>query len=285
MMNVFLHKQINAMFVGAHISKEKTLAKTIDNVKILGGSALQFFTSNPRRKEVADLKKYETEVEIITEKYKDIALVVHASYIINVATQLDNVVESDIFKIILNDLIIADMLKAVGVVIHVGKSTSNSVESSLVYMEKFINIVISYMKEMKMETKLLLETAAGQGTELLVDIEKFIDFYNLINEPQYFGLCFDTCHVWSAGFDITHAFNTIQDKTDQAISVIHLNGSKTKQGSHVDRHESLDTGHIPLDTIKEFIKNISHDCVIVLETPDKNKYEDEIKLVLNEIKT
>lgn len=273
------------VFVGAHIKKEKTLAKTIDNIKKLGGSTLQFFTSNPKSKQAANLKRYEEEADTITHKYSDVKLVIHASYVINVATPLDNVVGSDIFKNVINDLIVADMLNAVGVVIHVGKSTSYTVESATNNMEVFIRAIISCMSEMNIKTKLLLETAAGQGTELLVDIDELIEFYNHINEHQYFGLCFDTCHVWSAGFDITGAFKKIQEKTDNAIAVIHLNGSKTKQGSCVDRHDSLDNGYIPLETIKMFIQNLSQDSVVVLETPDENKFEDEIKLVINEIMT
>ena len=257
------------MYIGVHLKKQKTLQKTIQNIQKLGGNALQFFSGNPRSGKLTEstIQRHIDEAEVI--KQMDVALVIHSAYTINVANT-----DMWIQKAILNDLLIAHHLGCRGVVIHVGKYTSKTVEEGLNNMKICVMNVIKHMKKHKLKTKLILETAAGQKSELLSDIKDFCEFYNMINEPDYFDLCFDTCHVWSAGFDIVEAYNYIQKETNNAISVVHVNGSKTPFNSKKDRHECLWEGSIPLDKLTKFLKNVSReDSILILETPDEDPKE------------
>lgn len=261
--------------VGVHLSREKTLRKTVEKVIDINGNALQIFTSNPMNCQPANIDKYFKEIEEI----KDLkcSYVIHASYTINIAS-LDTKQINLNFNIIKNDLLIANKLNAIGVILHVGKYVKNDPTECYNQMVIFMNKIIEFIKNNNLNTKIILETGAGQGTEMLVDIDEFINFYNKFDK-NYISLCFDTCHVYSAGYNIIDSYNKIQLQTNNAISIIHLNGSKTKFGSRKDRHENLTLGFITLENIQNFIKNIELDIMIILETPDEKYYESEIKMI------
>lgn len=273
------------MFIGAHIKKEKTLIKTLNNIKKINGNALQFFTDSPKKFEPVNPIKYFLEKDEILKKYSDIGLVIHSAYTINISRfEVNTEIGNKIYECLMNDLVIASNLNALGVIVHVGKYVNMSIPKALHNMYSCIMILIQAMKELKLRTKIILETAAGQGSELLVDINEFINFYNEINIPEYFGLCFDTCHVYSAGFKIKEAYNKIQDNTNNGICVIHLNGSKTIFGSKKDRHESLNKGFITHEILSEFLQNIKKDLMIILETPDDNLKNIEIEFIKQNMK-
>ena len=258
--------------VGVHLNRENTLQKTITKLHKIGGNSLQIFTSNPSSCQPANKEKYFKEYETI----KDLKcnFVIHSSYTINIAKSSFN------YKIIEIDLEIASKYNAIGVIVHVGKHVNTDIKQCYQNMINFFNHCINFIKTNNLNTKIILETAAGQGTEMLVDIEEFITFSKQFDR-NYFSLCFDTCHVWSAGFDIIEAYNNIQSSTDNLISVIHFNGSKTIKGSKKDRHDNLfnTNSTIPIDKLKLFCNNLKHDIMIILETPDENDYEKEIEFI------
>lgn len=260
--------------IGAHVNREKTLKKTIEKLYSYGGNVLQLFTSNPANCSPANIDKYLKEYETI----KDLKcnFVIHSSYTINIATLDPKQIELNT-KTIINDLWIANRFKAVGVIVHVGKFVKNKPSDCMKQMKVFLLDIIAFIKANDLiGTKIILETAAGQGTEMLVNIDELIAFANEFDN-NYFSLCFDTCHVWSAGFDIIEAYNKIQKETNGLINVIHFNGSKTPKGSLKDRHDSLfsETNTIPIDILNKFAHNLK-DIMIILETPSESEYTKEI---------
>ena len=70
------------------------------------------------------------------------------------------------------------------------------------------------MDSKKLKTKLIIETPAGQGTELLTDLNDFVDFYNNFSKEQqkYLGICFDTAHTWALGYELIEAYNILFKK-------------------------------------------------------------------------
>ena len=259
--------------VGVHLNRENTLQKTITKLHQMGGNSLQIFTSNPSSCQPANKEKYFKEYETI--KDLECHFVIHSSYTINIAKSSFN------YKIIEIDLEIASKYKAIGVIVHVGKHVNTDITQCYQNMISFFNHCIDFIKTNNLNTKIILETAAGQGTEMLVDIEEFITFSKQFDK-NYFSLCFDTCHVWSAGFDIIEAYNNIQLSTDNLISVIHFNGSKTIKGSKKDRHDNLfnKDSTIPIDKLKLFCNNLKQkDIMIILETPDEKDYQKEIQFI------
>ena len=280
------------MFIGAHIKKEKTLLKTLQKINQYNGNALQFFTKSPQTIEPANISKFDTEIDTIIEycNNHNITTVIHSAYIVNIATPCINdkriILLKDTFwyNNIINDLIIAHKLGSIGVVVHVGKSTKQDKDTAMNNMITFVQAIIKFIDKKKLNTTLILETGAGQGTEMLVDLNELIQFYNLINRPDVFKLCFDTAHVWAAGYDIIPAYTKIQEETDNAISVIHMNGSKVKKGSKKDRHETIFSGEIDLKDIKQFITILNQtmpSSTIILETPTDDP--EEIAFIANNL--
>jgi deoxyribonuclease-4 len=269
------------MIIGAHITRESTIIKTMDEIKKNGGNALQLFTTNPRSLHITSNEKYLKESHLI-KKYCNInkfSIIVHSPYAFNIAKPfISGKKQLDITDtIVFNDLMTANIIGATGYVIHVGKSTTNTIQESLLIMKNNIKNIINEMINHNIKTKLLLETPAGQGTELLKDFNDFINFYYSFSEEEreLFKICVDTCHIWNAGYELNEIIELIPDKND--IICIHLNNSKSIKGSNIDRHEYLFEGKINPLLLKEFAKYFDK-SIIILETPSE-EYNKEIKFI------
>lgn len=269
-------------YIGAHIPREKTLLQTLIKISQNGGNALQIFASNPRSANIGDIANYTSISEKIQTycKENDFKLVIHAPYVINLAKEFKNgkktlpIQDCYWVKLLLHELEIAAHLNAIGVVVHVGKHTSLSYEDGLQNMYTAIKYVI---KELAINNaspnhKIILETPAGQGTELLKDLSEFMQFFNSFpkQERQYLGICIDTAHVWSAGYDLDEAFNIVFAKNAKDVVLIHYNNSEREKSSMVDKHAPILHGEIPLKNMQEFLqllKPLKQKPLIILETP------------------
>ena len=197
-------------YVGAHISREKTIIKTMENIKNACGNSLQIFVSNPRSTSLVNIENYLTISSDIKKYLKDnnFKLIIHSPYVINIASELKinkrtiTIEECYWIKLILHELIIADLIGSEGVVLHVGKFVKQSYKDGLDNMKKSIEFILDNMIFKKLNTKLIIETPAGQGTELLTDLNDFVDFHNSFSKEQqrYMGMCFDTAHTWALGY-------------------------------------------------------------------------------------
>jgi len=273
-------------YVGAHINRDKTIVKTMENIKNAGGNALQIFISNPRSTALTDISKYNSVSHEIKEylKENDFKLVIHSPYVINVASEFKNgkrtltIDECYWIKTIINQLEISDLIGSIGVVLHVGKHVKLSYNDGLENMKTAIKYVLNDISTKKLNTKLILETPAGQGTELLTDLKDFIKFYNSFtkDEQKYLGICFDTAHTWALGYDLDEAYNLLFSKSNaKNITLIHLNNSQVNKGARKDRHATILDGMIPNDKMNDFIRSIKNNkTVIILETPSTDYYKE-----------
>lgn len=282
-------------YIGAHINKQKTLLNTMADITNNDGNALQFFASNPRSVQLANIDKYKEEAPAIIEycKKNNFKLVIHSPYTINLAKEFkNNSRECDIencywIKILMNELILADLLGSIGTVVHVGKYTTLTPQQGLLNMKNALKYIIENMIVLNLKSKIILETPAGQGTELLANLTDFIDFYNSFSkeERNYLKICIDTAHVWSDGYNLAEAFELFLKKNNKDIAVIHLNNSEKNKGSKVDVHSPLFDGKIPLEdfnTIIRLLKKYNTEPIIILECPSIN-YNKEINYIKNDI--
>lgn len=261
------------MIIGAHIPRKSTIIKTLDEIKKNGGNSLQLFTTNPLSTKIIDNSKYLNEAQLI-KKYCNInnfSIVVHSPYVFNIAKPFKSgkkdIEVKDLF--IYNDIITANYIGAVGYVIHVGKYLKNPIPVALEIMKNNIKALLEQMKIDNIKTNLVLETPAGQGSELLVNFNDYIDFYYSFTEQerQLFKLCIDTCHIWNAGYELNEVLPLIPNKDD--IIIIHANNSKNIKGARVDRHEFIFEGKINSNDIKNFVREFEN-SIIILETPSEN---------------
>ena len=178
-------------------------------------------------------------------------LFVHTPYILNLAR--DNVNT----KALTEDLSLCSSMNGKGVVVHVGKSLT--MQNAYKNMKR--NILSCILASTK-ECPLLLETPAGQGTEMLTDIDDMILFILEVLEDMPnpningFGLCIDTCHVFALGYNPVYYLDKINKAFPKLgiVKLIHLNDSETPCGSRVDRHHPMGGGFTSLlnTTLNEF---------------------------------
>lgn len=201
-----------------------------------------------------------------------IRLFVHAPYIINPCA--DDT--SDIHNLLLNLLTKAESMGAEGVVIHVGKSLKLGEVEGLRRMRVFFDGVLTAATTTSI--RLLIETCAGQGTEVARDLSVFGGFIKDIvatHGAARVGACVDTCHVFASGYPIATLAETVGSTIGwENVHLIHLNDSKTECGKRVDRHECIGYGKIGSTALSTFCKETAVKAphvAFVFETPDSIK--------------
>lgn len=286
MIRIYINKstitKMSGSYVGAHINREKTIIKTMEAITKKGGNCLQLFVSNPRSLSLVNIDNYINiagDIKEYSAKH-NFKTLIHSSYTINLARDFKNgkravpINECPWIQLLLHELYISHIISSAGVIVHVGKHTTQSQEYGLENMRIAIEYIIDELHKNEAKAKIILETPAGQGTELLTNLNDFIDFYNSFSNQQkkYLGICLDTAHIWAAGYELIDAYNIICHKNASDLIAIHLNNSKVAQGSNVDRHATLfdKEGTISHNSIKQFLelfKDDKHKPMIILETP------------------
>jgi len=227
--------------VGSHISIGKNLYATILTYHSVGNKPFQIFTGNPRTG-IRNYPKNSKEIsEYIVEN--NMKLYIHSSYIVNLCNdKLSDYIDKE--------YLIGESLSAKGVVYHVGKYLNNDIKDSVEAMKSNIHNILEDNKESNV--KFLLETPAGQKSELLTDIDDFINFCKEF-KCSNFGVVIDTCHVFASGYDPLEYLQKVYN-SGISIDLVHLNDSKTRLNSRVDRHERIGEGFIGLKKLTECIE-------------------------------
>lgn len=224
------------------------------------------------------------------KKY-NILSVVHAPYTINIAADWDE------YSCSINNLIdqieLASYIGSFGVVVHFGKQMKLSKQRAMNNM--YSSLLYVHNKTKKYNVKIILETTAGQGSEMCYLLEDLAYFFNKFSKHRNheiknrFRLCVDTCHIFAAGYDIKTKKNIDIYLSNfenliglNNIALIHLNDSKKDLGSRVDRHESLGKGYIGEKGLKYFIDIFKkNNTPIVLETPGIYHKQEMIDYLLS----
>ena len=220
-------------------------------------------------------------------KKNNIKVVIHSNYSINIAQNWDEY--SWWIKDLIYEFELADKISAFGIVVHFGKRLNLSLEECYNNMYTSIIYILGMTKKYK-NIKLILETSSGQGSETLFNLDNLSRFIKKFKNNIYYnriGICIDTCHIFAAGYDIRSkkGFDDYIKNFDDLIGLnklelIHLNDSKGKLNSKVDRHESIGKGEIGFDGLKLFFNYFTFRNVpIILETP-LDSYKKEINLLL-----
>jgi deoxyribonuclease-4 len=242
--------------IGKHIEKSKTLLQTVKNMYpnipyqiFIGGNI------NSR------LNIDETDIELAGKYVREnnIKLYIHAPYLINLATKTeDNWQISYMCK----TMEYGARLGASGVVVHVGKSVKLDFQTAY---DQMSSSIYSILEKTSPNCPLLIETPAGQGTEMFCVKEDYLDFINKfvpkdINEATKIGACVDTCHVFACGYKPSEYVKYIGNSG--ILKLVHYNDSNEICGSCKDRHAFIGHGHIGLPDLSDVAeycanKNIS----------------------------
>ena len=129
----------------------------------------------------------------------------------------------------------------------------------------------------------VIENTAGQGSNMGFSFYQLAQIIDLVNDKSRVGVCLDTCHTYSAGYDIRDNYDAVWKEFDEVVGFsylrgIHLNDTKKALGSRVDRHESLGLGLLGTAFFERFMKDSRFDNIpLILETPDESRWSEEIQ--------
>lgn len=205
----------------------------------------------------------------------------HASYLINMASGKDDLRAKSI-DCFSGELQRCNDLSIPYIVIHPGSHGGDGIEAGLA---RFVSALDEAVDRTNSQAMVLLETTAGQGTSLGSRFEELAYIRNHSLVPEKIGMCFDTCHVFASGYDITSgpAYQQTMDEFDRLIGLehlhfFHLNDSKKELGSRVDRHEHIGQGCIGLEGFRNLLNDsrfVNHP--MTLETPKGDDLQEDIE--------
>lgn len=239
-----------------------------------GANAMQIFTKNPRGRGFKPLQ--ENDLREYREYKRRLKFVIaHSSYLLNFGKPLDEIPWAE--KDLLTDFERIDALEGEGVVVHVGKALDGDTVAAFKNITENAKRIIQ--KTAGSRATYILENTAGQGSELGYKLEHLAKIKKSMEaEGGRFKFCFDTAHLWAAGYDLSSAgaAKKLLTEIDSAVGMknvacLHFNDSKKDRGSRVDRHDNLGKGLIPLEGLGAVLNYaVSKSIPVILETPDKN---------------
>jgi deoxyribonuclease IV len=271
-------------YVGAHVSASGGVYNAPINASAIGAKAFALFVKNQRQwvaKELdtKTLDKWFLEMEKSGIQSKHI--LPHDSYLINLGhPELDARAKS--LNGFIDEIKRCEILKLDRLNFHPGSHLRKISEE-----ECLDNIAVSMNRAIDAtnDIKLVIENTAGQGSNLGYKFEHLAYIIDKIEDKSRIGVCIDTCHMFTAGYDIRtrEAYDKTWNDFDQIVGreylmAMHINDSKPDLGSRVDRHDSLGVGKIGWDAFK-FIMNDDRmdDIPLVLETINEEIWAEEIQ--------
>lgn len=249
-----LQNQIMAMMlcathnIGCHIGKQKTLKQTILQLPDFS-KPHQIFLSGPQSSHM-NITDADLAEGLATVEQNGAKIYIHAQYIINLSSvsQKEREEGKDDWatQLLIKNLQYGKAMGAKGVVVHVGKSVKNSIKEAVENMRCALHLAKEHAS---VDCPILLETPAGQGTELLTDSKEFLDFVESFNDPRI-RMCLDTCHVFACGHKPL-AYIHVALTRPGLLKLIHYNDSLGDCGSCVDRHAFIGRGKIGFQTMEK----------------------------------
>jgi deoxyribonuclease-4 len=278
-------------YVGAHVSAEGGVQNAPVNANIIGAKAFALFTKNQRqwfsspltRKSISEFRENCEKFE-----YKPFQILPHDSYLIN----LGNPEKEPLGKSrasFLDEIRRCEQLGLDRLNFHPGSHLNlTGIEECLKIIAESINITLDKTKGVTA----VIENTAGQGTNLGHTFEQIKFIIDYVEDKSRVGVCIDTCHAYSSGYDVKtrEGFADTFTKFEEIIGFgylkgMHLNDTKKEFGSRVDRHETLGNGLLGEDPFHHIMNDKRFDNMpLILETPDENLWADEIKKLYSLIK-
>lgn len=282
--------------LGSHVGmagKDMFLA-SVKEAESYGANVLMLYTGAPqntRRKEIKDLnieKGWEYAAQAGINE-----IVVHAPYIINLA----NTVKPETFTLAVEflekEIIRTAAMRSKVLVLHPGSCLDAGVDAGTAQIVKGLNQVLDQNED---DVFIALETMAGKGSEIGRSFEELARIYEGVHKKERLRVCFDTCHVNDAGYDLLHDYEGVFQHFDEVlglgqIAVFHINDSMNPCGTHKDRHANIGKGYLGEEVLKKLVHDPRFEEIPkILETPwlceegsDKKTippYKEEIRQLL-----
>ncbi len=283
----------NNFKIGSHVSISGGLIGAAKEAASYNADTFMIYTGAPQNTRRSPIEKLKIEEgHIYMKKHNLSDIVVHAPYIINLASYKEDTYELAV-SFLKTEIERTTAIGSDYIVLHPGSYTDKTAEYGIQRIADGLNMVISA------ETKpfICLETMAGKGSEIGRSFEELAQIIEKVKLKEKIGVCFDTCHTHDSGYDIINNFDNVMKEFDEIIGldrlkVFHINGSLNVRGAKKDRHANIgadETNPKGRDMIGfDAIYNIVHskyaeNKILILETPwldkDTNLYKEEIAML------
>ena len=278
-------------YIGAHVSASGGVENAPLNAAAIGAKAFALFTKNQRQWQSAPLSKENiSKFRANCEKHGFLPsnILPHDSYLINLGHPgVEELAKSR--AAFLDEMTRCQQLGLDRLNFHPGSHLKLTDEANcLLIIADSINITLGKTHGVTA----VIENTAGQGSNMGYRFEHLRFIIDHVEDKSRVGICLDTCHTFTAGYDILSAegyFNTFR-KFDEIVGLrylkgMHLNDSKKELASRVDRHDSIGKGFLGEDVFRRIMNDGRFDDMpLILETPDETLWEEEISLLYGYMK-
>ncbi len=273
--------------LGAHLSIAGGPHLALLEARRLGCDTVQVFTKAPNQWSAKPIDEAQASLFRRTLRETGLRLpIAHDGYLINLASPDETLYQRSL-SAFLDEMHRAEQLGLRYLVMHPGAHLEDSEEAGLQRVARALDEIHSRCSNYRI--RILIETTAGQGTTLGHRFEQLARLLELVAAPRRLGICFDTCHVFAAGYDLTTAkeYDATMRHFDRIVGlkrirVFHLNDSVKGLGSRVDRHAHLGRGQLGLEAFRQLLTDPRFtELPMILETPKEdgdNKCMDEVNL-------
>lgn len=251
------------MRLGTHISTAGGVYQAFARAQQVGCDSMLVFTKSNRQwsakpltdEDISLYKQAAAEFSHITP------VSVHMSYLINIASP-DEALWEKSYQALKDEVERAGALGIASITFHPGSFMSGDETSGLSNIARALKRLLAETADSAPGTTICLETMAGQGTNLGARFEHLASILEQVAPDERLAVCFDTCHVFAAGYDIRtpEAYAATMAEFDRVIGLdkiccFHFNDSKFPLGSGKDRHEHIGRGHIGREGFANFIND------------------------------
>ncbi|HOX54822.1 MAG: deoxyribonuclease IV [Candidatus Omnitrophica bacterium] len=272
------------MRLGVHVSIADKIYNSIDRAKALGCNTMQIFSRSPREFRGIPLRIEDCEEFKRRRKKSGIKpIFIHMPYLVNLASP-DNKLYRTSIKLYIDSIKDAEALGAEYIVTHMGSHKGSGEENGLRRFSRAINTIFDKTKDSKVS--ILLENTSGSGFSIGHNFKQQKRVIDQIEDKSRIGICLDTCHAFTAGYDIATkegSKETVAQLDEQVglkyLKLIHLNDARDDFGTLRDRHEHIGKGKIGLEGFRNIVNHPKLKNVpFVLETPKASEEDDKMNL-------
>jgi deoxyribonuclease-4 len=273
-------------YIGAHVSAAGGIENAPLNAKAIGATAFALFTKNQRQWNAKPLtektiNRFKENCEAVG--YTPAQILPHDSYLINLGHPETEGLEKSRIAFI-DEMQRCEQLGLKYLNFHPGSHLGKISETECL---KRIAESIDLALGQTLGVTAVIENTAGQGTNLGHRFEHLAAIIDGVTDKDRVGVCLDTCHAFSAGYDLLtpDGYRQTWEEFDRIVGFqylkgMHLNDDKKNQGSRVDRHASLGEGTLGLDAFRMLMADSRLDNIpLILETPDDSRWTEEIRML------
>jgi deoxyribonuclease-4 len=278
-------------YIGAHVSAGGGVENAPLNAKEIGAKTFALFTKNQRQWSASPLTA--ASINLFKKNCADLGfhlemILPHDSYLINLGhPEADGLEKSrEAFN---DEMLRCEQLGLRLLNFHPGSHLNKiTLSECLTRIAESVNIAL----QMTRSVTAVIENTAGQGTNVGFAFGQIAEIIDQVEDKTRVGVCIDTCHAYTAGYDIRtlQGFNSMFAEFDKVVGLkylrgIHLNDTKKELNSHVDRHDNIGKGLLGMEIFNVLMNDKRFDNMpIILETPDESLWAEEIKLLYSLIK-